>query len=383
MSKKVLILGNSGLVVFGMRGELINRLVDEGYEVVTSFPNGLLGEGETLAKEYGCEYVEIEIDRRGTNVVKDVNLLCDYIKLIKKVKPCIVLTYTVKCSIYGGMACSLLKIPYLVNITGLGKGLATAGLKQKILISLYKIAVKNAECVFFQNKSDQKFFEDHNIYCKKTRLLPGSGVNLEKYTPIPYPENGKIVFTYIARVMKEKGIEEFLAAAKKITENNHNVEFHVCGFYEDDYKETIENAEKEGFLKYHGQVSDVRPYEAISSCIVLPSYHPEGVSNVLLEAAACARPIITTNRPGCADVVDDGVNGYLIKEKNSDDLISKMNKFMKLSWEERRNMGLAGREKVKREFDRQIVVNTYIKTIEKVTSDMTGERQTVNEIYQS
>ena len=363
MAKRILILGNSGLVVFGMRGELIQRLVAEGYDVVVSFPDGFLGEGNALAKEYGCTFVETSIDRRGANVLRDAALLCHYVGLIKKVNPDVVLTYTVKCSIYGGMASRLLKVPYIVNITGLGKGLAEGGLRQKLLIGLYKIAVRSAQCVYFQNTNDRKFFEDHRIRCKKTDLLPGSGVNLEKYQPIPYPTDEKIIFTYIARVMKAKGIDEFLEAAKAMKQEHPEAEFHICGFYEDDYKEIIEAAQKQGIVTYHGQVSDVRPYEAISHCIVLPTYHPEGISNVLLEAAACARPLITTNRHGCKETVDDGVNGYLIREKDSQDLIRKMEQFMALSWEERKAMGLAGRAKVEREFDRQIVVRKYIEEL--------------------
>lgn len=367
-AKKILILGNSGLVVFGMRGELISELIANGYMVFTSFPAGFLGEGETLAKQYCCTYIDIPIDRRGTNVFHDLSLLSNYNKLIKKVKPDVVLTFTVKCSIYGGIACRMLKIPYIVNITGLGKGLAEGGLKQKLLVMLYKSAVKDAECVFFQNQSDRQFFADHEIRYIKDDLLPGSGVNLEKYTPIPYPEDEKIVFTYIARVMKAKGIDEFLEAAKVLKQELPSTEFHVCGFYEDDYKEIIENAEKAGIVTYHGQVSDVRPYEAISHCIVLPTYHPEGISNVLLEAAACARPLITTNRHGCKEVVDDGVNGYLIREKDSQDLLEKMRQFMALSWEVRRDMGLAGRAKVEIEFDRQIVVRKYLECIKNIES---------------
>lgn len=363
MKKRVLILGNSGLVVFGMRGELIQRLVKDGFSVITSFPSGILGEGDVLAKEYGCTYMETSIDRRGTNIFRDAALLHSYIKLIKKVKPDVVLTYTVKCSIYGGIACRLMKIPYLVNITGLGKGLAEGGMKQKLLIMLYKLAVRSAQCVFFQNQSDRQFFAEHRIHYRKDDLLPGSGVNLEKYTPIPYPEDDRIIFTYIARVMKTKGIDEFLEAARTIKQKHPNTEFHICGFYEDDYKDIIEDAQKQGIVTYHGQVSDVRPYEAISHCIVLPTYHPEGISNVLLEAAACARPIITTNRHGCKETVDDGVNGYLIREKDSQDLIQKMRQFMNLSREERKAMGLAGRAKVEREFDRQIVVQKYIEEI--------------------
>lgn len=368
MGKRVLILGNSGLVVFGMRGELIQRLIKEDYDVVVSFPNGILGEGEQLAKEYGCRHIETLIDRRGTNVFRDAALLRSYVKLIKKVKPDVVLTYTVKCSIYGGMACRISKVPYIVNITGLGKGLAEGGLRQKLLVLLYKLGVRSAECVFFQNHQDRRFFIQRRIKYRRDDILPGSGVNLEKYVPIDYPADEKIVFTYIARVMKTKGIDEFLSAAKAVKQERSNVEFHVCGFYEDDYKDIIEAAEQEGIVQYHGQVKDVRPFEQISHCIVLPTYHPEGVSNVLLEAAACARPIITTNRPGCADVVDDGVNGYLIREKDSQDLLQKMKLFMKLPWEARRDMGLAGRKKVEREFDRQIVVRKYLEEIQKLCS---------------
>jgi len=362
MAKRVLILGNSGLVVFGMRGELIQRLVKEGYDVVTSFPNGVLGEGEALAKEYACSFTETSIDRRGTNIFRDAALLHSYFNLIKAAKPDVVLTYTVKCSIYGGIACRWLKIPCIVNITGLGKGLAEGGLRQKLLVMLYKIAVRSAY-VFFQNQSDRQFFLDQGIRFEESYLLPGSGVNLKKYSPLPYPKDDKTVFTYIARVMKTKGIDEFLAAAEAIRQDHSNVEFHICGYYEDDYKTVIEKAQESGLITYHGLVSDVRHYEAVSHCIVLPTYHPEGVSNVLLEAAACARPIITTNRPGCAEVLDDGINGYFVKEKDSQDLVRVMRKFMALPWEARRDMGLAGRAKVEREFDRQIVVEKYMNQI--------------------
>lgn len=360
MIRRILVLGSSGLGVFGLRGELIRRFIADGYDVITSFPSGFLGEGESMAKEYGCKFVETTVDRRGTNIFRDAALLWSYVKLLRKIKPDVVLIYTVKCNIYGGMACRLLNIPYIINITGLGKGLAEAGLRQKLLVMLYKIAGKSATCIFFQNQNDWRFFDDHGIHYKKAELLPGSGVNLDRYTPIPYPTDEKFVFTYIARVMKTKGIDEFLDAAKNIRADNPNVEFHVCGYFEDDYKDVIEDAQKKGIIFYHGMVKDVRPFEAISHCVVLPTYHPEGISNVLLEAAACARPLITTNRHGCKEAVDDGVTGYLIREKDSKDLMAKMQKFMALSWEEREAMGLAGRAKVEREFDRQIVVRKYL-----------------------
>lgn len=242
MAKRVLILGNSSLVVFGMRGELIQRLVQDGHDVTVSFPTGVLGEKENPYKDYRCAFIETEIDRRSTNPFRDLKLLTNHIRLIQAVHPDVVLTYTVKCSIYGGIACRLLKVPYIINITGLGKCLAEGGFRQKILIQLYKLSVKSASCVFFQNQNDRQFFSDYGIQYKKGDLLPGSGVNLEKYTPIPYPEDDKIIFTYIARVMKAKGIDEFLEAAKTLKAENNNVEFHICGFYEDNYKEIIEDS---------------------------------------------------------------------------------------------------------------------------------------------
>lgn len=365
MAKRVLILGSSGLGIFGLRGELIERLVRDGYDVTVSFPSGFLGEGKALSEKYGCSFIETVVDRRGTNILNDLKLLRDYIKLIKTVKPDVVLAYTVKCCVYGGMACRFLKMPCAMNITGLGKGLAEGGIKQKILVMLYKIASKSS-LVFFQNQHDRQFFTDCGIRCKEEILLPGSGVNLQKYVPLPYPTDDKIIFTYIARVMKTKGIDEFLAAAETIKAENPNTEFHICGYYEDDYKDIVDRAHAAGIVEYHGLVQDVRPYEEISHCIVLPTYHPEGISNVLLEAAACGRPIITTNRPGCKEVVDDGVNGYLVREKDSQDLTEKMRKFMALPWEARRDMGLCGRAKVEKEFDRQIVVERYMEELRKL-----------------
>lgn len=362
--KKILMIGNSHLVIFGFRGELISRLIKEGYEIIVSFPNGPFGEGEKTSEEYGCKFVEIPINRRGKNPVQELALLKKYKKIIKETSPDIVLAYTVKCDIYGGVICNHLNIPFIPNITGLGKGLADGGLTRIITTELYKKAIKNAKCVFFQNEQDKKFFELNSIKCGRSKILPGSGVNLERFKPLPYPTGEKIIFTYIARVMKAKGIDQFLDAAKVIKSKYPNTEFHICGYCEEDYKDIIDKATSDGMAVYHGLVNNIEAYEKMSSCIVLPSFHPEGVSNVLLEAAASARPIITTNKPGCRDAVDDGISGFLVKERSSADLIDKMKKFISLPIKKREEMGLAGRQKMEREFDRQIVVNAYMQEIE-------------------
>lgn len=360
--KKVLILGNSHLVVFGFRGELIQRLIKDGYEVVVSFPNGPFGEGEETSKQYGCKFVETYIERRKTNPFSDLKLIKDYIKLIRNERPDVVLGYTVKCDVYGGIACRRTHSLFIPNITGIGKGLAEGGIVGKILIYLYKAGIKKAYIVFFQNESDKQFFVDKGIKFKRSKVLPGSGVNLDKFTPLEYPEKSTVIFTYIARIMKAKGIEQFLDAARAL---KGKAEFHICGYCEEDYKNVIEKEQKSGTIIYHGLVSNVTEYEKISHCIVLPTSHPEGVSNVLLEAVACARPIITTNRPGCRETVDDGITGYLIRERDSHDLIEKMEQFMNLSNSERKEMGLRGRRKIEKEFDRQIVVDEYIRELNK------------------
>ena len=359
----VLLVSNSRIGVFGFRKELVQRLVKEGYRVVVSFTNGPFGEGEAESKECGCEFIETVIDRRGTNPFKDLKLVKQYKDLLNKVRPDYVFAYTVKPDIYAGMACKKAGIKFYPNITGLGKGLTEGKLVSTVLKSLYRRGIKKAECVFFQNDSDKKFFDDNKIGYNRCRVLPGSGVNLEKFKPLPYPDDKKVIFTYVARVMKAKGIEEFFEAAEYLKNKYDNCEFHICGYCEEDYKEKIREYADKGIVVYHGLVKDIMEYEKMSHCIVMPSFHPEGVSNVLLEGAACGRPLITTDWTGCRDAVNDGVSGYLVEPRNSKDLIEKMEKFLSLSNEERKQMGLAGREFVEKKFDRNIIVQAYLDEI--------------------
>ena len=364
MKKKVLILGNSHLVVFKFRGELIERLIADGYDVTVCFPNGPFGEGKKTAGKFGCKFIENRIDRRGTNPCKDLFLLLEYFKIIKENKPNIVLAYTVKPDVYGGIVCRFLGVPFIPNITGLGKGLDEGGVVGLITKILYKMAIRNAQCVFFQNNSDKQFFDNNKIIYKKGIVLPGSGVNLEKFIPLPYPDkNEPIRFIYVARVMKAKGIEQYFDAAREIKKEYKNVEFHVCGYCEEDYKELLEQKVKSGEIIYHGLVEDVKEYEKFCHCVVLPSFHPEGISNVLLEGAACARPLITTDHAGCKETVEDCVTGYIVKQHDSKDLIEKMKNFIELPYREKLDMGIKGRQKIEKEFNRMIVVETYLKEI--------------------
>lgn len=360
---KILMLGNSKLVIFGFRGELIEKLISLGHSVYVSFPNGPFGEGEQISKQYGCNFIETKIDRRGKNPFKDLKILKSYKQIIKDIKPDYVLSYTIKCNIYGGMACQKYKVPFIPNITGLGKALYEKGILQIITKILYKKAMKKAKCIFFQNASDLKFFQESKILKGEYKLVPGSGVNLTKYKYSKMPIDDVVKFAFIGRLMKTKGIEEFLYAAKNLKKEKSNTEFHICGYCEENFKEEIEKLNSDGIVVYHGLVDNVNDYDKMCHCIVLPSFHPEGISNVLLEAAATGRAIITTDHVGCRETIDDGVSGYLVQQQNKEDLLDKMRKFTELSYEEKNIMGKNGRKKVEKEFDRNIVINEYLKYI--------------------
>lgn len=363
--KRILILGNSKLVVFGFRGELIKRLVSDGYKVTVSFPNGPFGNGEEISRQNGCKFIETKIDRRRTNPFKDALLLLKYIAIIRREKPDFVLAYTVKCDVYGGIACRIMHTAFLANITGIGKGLAERGFIQKILILLYRSSLKKARVVFFQNEQDQKMFSDTGIYDSYSILLPGSGVNLNRFKTLEYPSGEVIKFLFIGRLMKAKGIVEFLTAAAELKKLYGNVEFHICGHCEEEFESIIQDEQTKGNVLYHGLVDNVSDYIKLCHCVVLPSFHPEGVSNVLLEAAACARPIITSNRAGCRETVDNGITGLLVREQDSEDLIEKMKIFMEMPNDKRKIMGQKGRAKMEKEFDREIVVEAYMKELER------------------
>mgnify|MGYP003290857947 CR=1 FL=1 len=356
---KVLILANYDVGLYKFRKELLETLVKE-HEVYISLPVGIYTQE---LKNMGCHFIETEFDRHGTNPIQEFKQIGAYRKILKEVKPDIVFTYTIKPNVYGGMACSMQKIPYVVNITGLGTALENPGMMQKITLILYKLGLKKAKKVFFQNTENRAFMLEHNVVKGAYDLLPGSGVNVNYYTALDYPSGDTIDFVFIARVMKEKGIDQYLDAAEAIRSKYPNTRFHICGACEQDYEDKLQELQDRGVIIYHGLVKDMREIHKISSCTVHPTYYPEGLSNVLLESAASARPIITTNRAGCREVIDDGKNGFVVEQKNAKDLIDKIEKFLGLSHEERKQMGLNGRRKVEKDFNRQIVIDKYLEEL--------------------
>ncbi|MCX0371590.1 glycosyltransferase family 4 protein [Clostridium perfringens] len=359
---KVLILTNSGVGLYKFRKEIIQKLIELDYEVIVSLPED---EYVDSLKELGCSHIQSNINRRGTNFIQDLKLLYSYIKIIKKVQPDIVLTYTVKPNAYGGIACRILGVPYIANITGLGTAVENSGIIQNIIIILYRIAFKKINCLFFQNTENMQFFIDKNISVGKHRLIPGSGVNLEHFHILDYPPDETVEFVFISRIMKEKGIDQYIEAAQFIRKKYLNTRFHVCGFCEEEYEDILKELQEKKFIIYHGMQRDIRKILAKTHCTIHPTYYPEGMSNILLESSACGRPIITTDRSGCREIVEDGINGYIVKQKDSKDLIEKIEMFLKQNYENKKKMGINAREKVEREFDRQIVVNAYVNEIQR------------------
>ena len=366
---KVLVLANDTTYAFNLRDELLERLVSDGNEVVVA-SQPLLYQEEL--KGMGCRLIDIETNRHGKNPLSDLGLLSKFKKILKAEKPDIVLTYNIKPNVYGGMACKSLKIRYIPNITGLGTAVEYPGMMQKITTRLYKSGVAGASCIMFQNDENQAFFAEHKMLKPgvRTRLLPGSGVNLNKHKAMPYPENTDTInFLFIARVLKEKGIDLYLNGAKRIYEKHKNVVFHICGLCDDEsYLGLLKEAEKSGYIKYHGQQKDMIPFFEMAHCIVHPSYYPEGMSNVLLEAAAHCRPIIATDRSGCRETVDDKKSGFIVPIKDEDALVDALEAFLAMPYEQKREMGLAGRAKIEKEFDRQFVVGAYLEEIESAVS---------------
>lgn len=360
MSETILIISNVTNGLFLFRRELIERLVkDYSVEVLA----GDTGSVEEL-RALGCNVTLTELERHGTNPIKELQLLRYYKQQINMMKPKIVLTYTIKPNIYGGIACESLSIPYIANITGLGDAIEKKGLLQSILMLLLRMGLCKAQKVFFQNASNRDFLLNHHIISGAYDLIPGSGVNLERFPLLDYPKGETIDFVFISRIMREKGIDQYLEAARYIRAKYPNTRFHVCGGAGEAYIKILNELTENGTIIYHGKISDVVGMHKQSACTIHPTYYPEGMSNVLLESCACGRPIITTDRPGCREIVDDGINGFVVKQQDSQDLIEKIERFLKLSWFDRKQMGLAGRNKVECEFDRNIVVDKYLDEIE-------------------
>lgn len=357
---KILILANSSSGLYGFRNELVVELLKK-YEVYASLPDDT--NNAELSSE-GCRIIHTPINRRGVNPIEDFKLFKAYLKLIKEIEPDAVLSYTIKPNVYGGLACRIKKVPYLVNITGLGSALENPGILQKITKILYKIGIGKADMVFLQNSANKEFVEKNKLTKARKMLIPGSGVNTEKFAKLAWPDQPG--FIYVSRVMKEKGIDQYLACAEAIRKDYPDAQFHILGYCEEAYEEELKKLSENGTVIYHGSVKDVRPYLEKVRCIIHPSYYPEGMSNVCLEAASSGRAVITTERPGCRETVIHEQTGYIVPVKDNEAVIAAARRFMELSEQEQQKLGDAGREFVQNNFDRQIIVKAYMDRLSEI-----------------
>ncbi|MCR5404738.1 MAG: glycosyltransferase family 4 protein [Butyrivibrio sp.] len=360
----ILILTNYANGLYLFRKELIEAFRKDGHKVYVSVPKD---ENCHKLSKIGARLIYAPLDRHGLNPAKDFSLFLNYIGTIRKVKPKVVLTYTIKPNIYGASAAKLLRVPYICNVTGLGMAIEHGGLFSKVLMKLYAFSMNRAQRVFFQNEKNRAFMQKNGIAVKNSGMLPGSGVNTTEHPYREYPseENG-IRILAVLRVMKDKGIEEYFEAARAVSEAHPEVKFHLVGEYEEDerskYEPMIRKLEDKGIMKYHGHLDTVEPVYADMHIVVHPSYH-EGLTNVLLEAGACGRPVLGSDIPGCRETFIDGRTGFSFKPMDSGALIAAIERMLLLSADERRGMGLEGRNYIVENFDRNLVIEAYRKEL--------------------
>ncbi len=362
MQKTVLILGNSSAGLYDFRNELVEALLGK-YKVVVSLPDEV--KTAQLAEE-GCEIHHTDINRRGMNPVQDLKLLQSYKKLLRQVKPDLVLTYTIKPNVYGGMACASMGIPYFATVTGLGSAFQKKGIMLQMIKTMYRMGIHKAACVFFQNEDNQRIFTENKIVKGKTRRVSGSGVNLAKHPFSPCPQQEDVHFLFVGRMMREKGIGEFLQAAAAL--HSEKVHFELLGYCDEDWQDQLNDAREKGEIKLLGFDPEVQAYYDACSAVILPTYH-EGMSNVLMEASATGRPVIATAIPGCQEIFEEGVTGFGCQPRSAQSLIEAIRRFLALSPDQRAAMGAAARKKMEREFDRQKVVQSYMEEIETCMGD--------------
>ena len=332
----------------------------EDSEVVISTP--FVGH-ETDLKELGANCIKTDVDRRSINPFTDLKLLRTYKTILKQEKPDLVITYSIKPNIYAGYLCGKMKIPFCANVQGLGTAFQKALLSNLVTV-MYRTAFRKVETVFFENQADANVFTDNRlIELNQTCVLHGAGVNLERYSYQEYPQDDVIHFIFVGRIMKEKGIDELFYTAKKMKElYGKKVIFDLVGFFEDEYKDAVNELNEQGIISYHGFQEDVRPFLTKSHCLLLPSYH-EGMANTILEASAMGRPVIVSDISGCKEGVIEDKSGYLVEVKNSQSLFEKVEQFYRLPADEKEKMGLTARRFMEKEFDKTAVVETTYKEL--------------------
>ena len=365
---KILIATNHSYMLYRFRRELVETLM-QAHEVILSMP--FVGHEEEF-QAMGLRCIRTDLDRRSINPVKDLHLIGEYRKILGEVKPDLVMTYSIKPNVYLGGLCKKQNIPYVTNVQGLGTACEKPVLST-LVSAMYRSALRRARTVFFENQENAEFFREKKIVSpRQITVLPGAGINLEEYPEVPMVEDSVCRFLFVGRIMKEKGVDEFFSAAQTLkAEFGEKVAFDVVGFYEDAYKELVDQLVAEGVVTFHGFQTEAHPYYASASCIVLPSYH-EGMSNVLLEGAATGRALITSDIPGCREAVEDGVSGYLCPARDAERLTQAMRTFAEQSFRQQSDMGHRGRQLVEQHFDKkQVVARTVAAMMQDTVRSMT------------
>lgn len=354
--------------IYNFRSGLVRALIAEGHEVIAIAPKD---EYSKILMKMGCRFFPLEVQNTGSNPLKDLALYFEYLRIYRKIQPDIVLQYTIKPNIYGTLAAKRLSIPVINNVSGLGTVFLNYGLVSWVAKLLYKIAFNKTDLVFFQNEDDRReFLQKINLPKLQTDLLPGSGINLSQFNPQPRVNGGKFTFLMISRIIKDKGIYEYVNMAKRAKANNIDARFQLLGETDVSHRRGIRNEEvdgwnKEGIIEYLGVTDHVHDVIKNVDCVVLPSYR-EGTPKTLLEGAAMGKPLIATDVAGCRQVVIEGKNGFLCKVKDDESLYEAVNKMYQLSHEDLTRMGSNGREYIEKNYDEKLVIKKYLHWINKL-----------------
>ncbi len=358
---KILLADGHDEGLYKCRKELISRLIANGEQVFVSVPRGDYWE---KFQALGCSMVlNDKMSRRGTNPVTDLRLLFHYHQILKEIKPDCVLTYSIKPNAYLGFLCGWKKIPYIANITGLGTAVENGGLLSKISMFLYKIGLRKAQRVFFQNRINCEKLVNRKVVKTNYEVIPGSGVNVEEHCFEPYPrENEEIRFITIGRIMRDKGTKELLTAARSIKSVYPSIHFELIGFPDDELENEVNDANDLGIVEYYGHQDDVHSYIKNVHAVIHPSYH-EGMANALLEGGSSGRPVIASNIPGCKETFVEGVSGFGVSPRDAKSLEEGILKFIQLPYSDKMKMGMMARKHVEKHFNRKIIIDAYLKEI--------------------
>ncbi len=377
MSLNILIVSNTSWYIYNFRIGLVISLLERGYIVTTLAP---LDEFSITLQNAGCNHIHLEMDNKGLNPISDLMMRKRLAEIYREINPDLIIHYTIRPVIYGSLAAAKLGIPFVNNITGLGTAFIKKNWITWLVKRLYRLSQKNADHIFFQNADDWELFVREKLIPENVpqEVIPGTGIDTDHFNIRPYAENNPMTFLLIARMLWDKGVGEFVEAARQMKSEFRDVRFQLLGFLDVSNRTAISRQQmkiwtEQDIIEYLGETDDVRPYIADADCVILPSYR-EGLPRTLLEAVAMGRPIIATDVTGCREVVEHGVNGYLCKVRDANDLSDKMKDMIKLTPYERKEMGLRGRKKVENEFDEQIILTGIIEIINQLLDTSEGSR---------